>query len=66
MPDLITKEEFGEIQRKLGLSDAQLARALNVTRVKTVREYKRGEKPISGPAQQLMVAFRDGTLTPEY
>ncbi len=53
--------EFKRIRVALGLSQAQLAKALRLTE-RTVRRYEGGTRPVDGPVTVLMEAFTRGDL----
>ena len=50
----MTPADFRAIRHRLGLSQAQLARALRVQSDRTIRKWEQGERDIPGPAQVLM------------
>ncbi len=52
MPEM-TKEEFREQRRKLGMTQEQLARHIGVT-LGAVQKWELGHRPISGPVALLM------------
>lgn len=46
----MTPDQVREAQRRLGLSDAGLARFLGVSQPVTIRRWKAGRNPVPGPA----------------
>lgn len=60
----MTPAEFKEAQRKLGLSDAKLARVLNCDS-RTVRRWKSGERHPNPVAARVMTWLIDGFEPPE-
>ncbi len=53
VPDKITAEEIRTIRRKLGLTRAEFARLVNVSK-KTVERWETGEREIGGPIAALV------------
>ncbi len=58
----MTPENFKRIRQQLGLTQAELARALRITEGRTIRRYESGERPISGPVAIIMEALADGRI----
>ena len=55
---------FQRIRAKLGMTQTQLAAALRIEDIRTIRRWERGERAISGPVSLLMELLDDGRLLP--
>jgi transcriptional regulator with XRE-family HTH domain len=53
----MTPKYFKDIRKDLGLSQAQMAKALGLTDARSVRYYEAGERPVSKPIALLMELF---------
>lgn len=58
----MTQDEFRAIRHRLGLSVAELARALRIEDAGTIRRWENGTRKISGPCSALMEALDLGIL----
>ena len=53
----MTPERFRKIRRDNGLTQSQLAAALRVSDLRTIRRWEKGDAQISGPVSLLMEAM---------
>ena len=55
----MTPADLKSLRKQLGLSQAELAEALQVQSDRTVRKWEAGERDIPGPAQVLLRLWTD-------
>jgi DNA-binding transcriptional regulator YiaG len=60
----MTPSTFQRIRAKLGMTQTQLAAALRIEDIRTIRRWEKGERAISGPVSLLMELLDDGRLLP--